>query len=135
MTGLSALLSDGVLAVDVATAVTADLRAALPGLDEEELELEALLDAAGLSFSVLGQDPSAPRRRVVVAADVPEGTVTPQPDLGAALVRLAGTVPLRAVASVHVDEPGAQSRVAAGDLDDVDLLWYAPSEIAELLRA
>ena len=55
----------------VATAVTDDLRAALPGADDEELELEALLDAAELSAELVLADASVARRRVVLAADVP----------------------------------------------------------------
>jgi len=128
------LLADGSLTVDLATATTADLRAALPETtDEEELELEALLDAAELSVGLLALDPSVPRRRVVLAADVRDGSVEPDPDTGPAVVRLTAAVALECVVSAHVDEGGAEAQVAAGDTEDLDLLWYAASELPDLL--
>src|SRR4051812_29078067 len=43
----------------------------------EELESSALIDAAEASLRLLALQPEAPRRRVVVAIDVPEALVTP----------------------------------------------------------
>ena len=45
--------------------------------DDEELEYAALLAAARASLRLIDVDPTAVRRRVVLAADVPESTVTP----------------------------------------------------------
>lgn len=131
---LAALVAHRRLDATLATAVTADLRAALPGCDEEELELEALLDAAELSLELVGRDPEAAARRVVVAADLPTGSTVPAPEQGVAVVRLRAPVLFDAVASVHVDEPSAAAAVLAGQVEDLDLLWYAPQEIAGLLE-
>ena len=76
------------LPADLAVAVTDELRAALPDADEEELELEAMLEAAEQSLALVAADPSVVRRRVVLAADVPRAR--PAPELGSAVVRLDG---------------------------------------------
>ena len=131
---LETLVADGRLSVALATAVTTDLRAALPGMDEEELELEALLDAAELSLEQLRADPEAVPRRVVIAGDVPPGSLTPDPETGMSAVRLRDPLDLDAVAAVHVDEAAAVAAVAAGEVEQLDLMWFAPQEIEELLR-
>ncbi len=130
---IAELLHAGALPGGPATAVTDDLRAALPGADDEELELEALLDAAELSAELVLADASVARRRVVLAADVEVDAVTPDPERGPAVVRLMHPVPLTAVASAHVDEAGAEAAVAAGDVEELDLLWYAAQELGDLL--
>ena len=96
---------------------------------------------------------SAPRRRVVISADVPADRLAAvDPDLGSSAVRLAGPVPLTAVAAIHVDAPGAEPDVdaaaqvveeaVAGDPDaqftvdgaeDHELAWYDVSELDELV--
>src|SRR5215203_4699912 len=48
--------------------------------DTEELEYAALLGAARASLRLLDVDPLAIRRRVVLAADVPDAAVTPVDD-------------------------------------------------------
>jgi hypothetical protein len=134
-------------------AVTPDLREWYVDNDAEELEYAAMLEAARGSLRLLDEDPTAPRRRVVVAADMPDSAVTARPDLDRAVVRVARAVPARVVASVHVDGPDAEAAVRAAadamleaDLGDdgaqflVDeaegheLLWYACQEIAPLLE-
>ncbi len=133
LTTAARLLAEGSIDVGVATAVTADLRLAVDSSEEEDLEHDALLDAAELSLALVTADPSTARRRVVLAADVPEAWVVPAPELGAAVVRLRESVPLTSIASVHVDEAAAQDRVAAGTVDDLDLLWYAVQELPALV--
>ena len=120
--------------------------------DQEELEFAALIDAAQASLRLLAADDAVPRR-VVVAADVPDPAARPVPDAGRSRVAVSASIPLRAVASVHVDEPDAEPAVAAavravpaadaGDEDALfaldeaeacDLLWYDVSEIPHLIE-
>jgi len=136
-----------------AFAVTPDLREWYVDNDAEELEYAAMVEAARGSLRLLDEDCEAPRRRVVVTADVPDAAVAVRPDLDRAAVRIATAVPVRLVASVHVDGPDAEPTVAAAadaileaDLGDEDaqflvdeaegheLLWYASQEIAPLLE-
>ncbi|GAA2571774.1 MULTISPECIES: DUF6912 family protein [Streptomyces] len=147
-------LGDGPL---LAYAVTPALREWYVSEDIEELEYAALSRAALASLRLLAADPGAPRRRVVVAVDVPDKAAAADPDRGldpAALgeVRVAGTVPLAKAAAVHVDAADAEADVAAaaqalpaadgGDDDarfvvdgaeDHELLWYATQEIPHLI--
>ncbi|RMB79838.1 DUF6912 family protein [Streptomyces shenzhenensis] len=141
----------------VAYAVTPALREWYLSDDIEELEYAALNRAALASLRQLAADPGAPRRRVVVAVDVPDGAAMPDPDRGldpAALgeVRVTGPVPLAKAAAVHADADDAEEDVAAavtavpaadeGDDDaqfvvdgaeDHELLWYATQEIPALV--
>ncbi len=142
-----------------ACAVTPALREWYVEGDSEELEYVALLAAARASLRLLAADPSAPRRRVVMAADVADTTVRPAgtgtgPDRPAVFISVA--VPLTRVAAVHVDDRAAVATVdaavralAAADADAGDedaeflvdeaeaheLQWYATSEISELVAA
>ncbi|MDO0927442.1 hypothetical protein QQY24_19245 [Streptomyces sp. TG1A-8] len=140
-----------------AYAVTPALREWYLSDDTEELEYAALGRAALASLRLLAADPGAPRRRVVVAVDVPEGTAAADPGRGldpAALgeVTVAGTVRLAKAAAVHVDADDAEEDVAAaaraleaadgGDDDaqfvvdgaeDHELLWYATQEVLHLV--
>jgi len=125
------------------------------GADEEELEYAALLAAARASLRLIDVDPSAARRRVVLAADVPDAAVTEveDPDADRGAVRIAGDVALRDVASAHVDGAEAEDDVRAAvdvvleaDLGSEDaqfvvdqaegheLAWYATQEIGALLE-
>ena len=141
----------------VAYAVTPALREWYLSDDIEELEYAALNRAALASLRLLAVHPDAPRRRVVVAVDVPDGTAQGDPDRGldpAALgeVRVARTVALAKAAAVHVDLDDAEGDVSAaadalgaadhGDDDaqfvvdgaeDHELLWYATQEIPNLV--
>jgi hypothetical protein len=134
-------------------AVTPDLREWYLDNDSEELEYAALLEAARGSLRLLDEDPAIPRRRVVIAADVPDAAMTARPDLDRAAVRISVPLPVRVIASVHVDGPDAEAAVQAAadaileaDLGGEDaqflvdeaeaheLLWYATQEIAPLLE-
>lgn len=133
-------------------AVTARLIAAWPDVDDEEREYAALMAAAFDSLVQLAG--TGERRRVVVVADVPAVAVDASPgaepdELTAVLVTEA--VGRDQVASVHVDDAGAEPDVAAalaalpaaldGDasaleavaLEAHELLWYARQEIPDLL--
>ncbi|MFD8428367.1 DUF6912 family protein [Streptomyces coelicoflavus] len=141
----------------VAHAVTPALREWYRSDDMEELEYAALNRAALASLRLLAADAGVARRRVVVAADVPDTAVEAGPDRGtdpAALgeVRVAGPLPLAKAAAVHVDSADAEADVSAaaealaaadgGDddaqfvvegADDHELLWYATQELPNLV--
>ena len=125
------------------------------GADEEELEYAALLAAARASLRLIDVDPSAARRRVVLAADVPDSAVAEieDPDADRGAVRITGDVALADVASAHVDGAEAEDDVRAAvgvvleaDLGSEDaqfvvdqaegheLAWYATQEIGTLLE-
>lgn len=136
-----------------AHAVTGALREWYREGDEEELEYVAFSRAAQESLRLLHADPAAPRRRVVISADVPRTSIKfDNQDLGSSAVRLTDPLDMSAIASFHVDEALAEPDVsaaaeaidmaAAGDPDaqftvdsaeDHDLLWYATEEIDDLL--
>ena len=128
-----------------AHAVTAALRAALPDEDDEGWEFVAQLVAADDSLALLADRPAVPRMRLVLAADVPDESVVPDPDPDAevtAVTVLSGVGP-DAVVCAHVDEPSAAADVVAavaGDdaavqrLEDRDLLWYDVSEFGRIPR-
>ncbi len=153
---LARLRLDGALAAPAeaeAHAVTPTLREWYADGDEEELEFVAFTRAAQESLRLLSHDPTAPRRRVVISVDTPEGTVTSlDPALGASRVSLGVPVELAAVASIHIDDDAAVDDVAsavlvveaavAGDddarftvdgVEDHDLAWYDVTEIDQLI--
>lgn len=149
------LQEQGELVVSVAHAVTPALREWYAEGDEEELEYVAFTRAAQDALRLLREDPSAPRRRVVVSADLPVELIgRGDGELGSSLVRLNTPVPLSAVAAVHVDGAEAVEDVAAaaevvadalaGDPDaqftvdsaeDHELEWYDVSELPLLLAS
>jgi uncharacterized protein DUF6912 len=137
-----------------AFALTPALRESYATGDAEELEYAAMADAARGSLRLLATeldaDPETRPRRAVIAADVDD--VTLRPDLDAAVVRLAGPIPMRQIAAVHVDTEDAEPAVRAasavmdaadlgdpdadftvGDAEDHELAWYAPQELPFLL--
>jgi hypothetical protein len=136
----------------VAHAVTPSLREWYAEGDEEELEYVAFTRAAQGALQLLRHDPAAPRRRVVVSADVPADSVKREEvELGSSTVRLPGPLALGDVAAIHVDGAGAADEIAAavdvveealaGDPDaqftvdgaeDHELEWYAVSELDQL---
>ena len=126
--------------------------------DTEELEYAALLTAARASLRLLDIDPLAARRRVVLAADVPDDAVeikddpAQDPDVDRGTVRVAVDIGLRDVVSAHIDGSDAEDDVRAAvdvvleaDLgsDDAqfvvdqaeghELAWYATQEIGPAL--
>ncbi|MFN2560955.1 MAG: hypothetical protein ABR571_06640 [Jatrophihabitans sp.] len=151
---LQSLLETGAVgpAPLTAFAITPGLREWYVDDDPESLEYAAMVEAARGSLRLLDSDRDAARRRVVLAVDVPDGSVAVRDDLDRGVVEVAAPVPLAAVASVHVDDADAQDTVAqaaeaviAADLgapgaqekvDDAEgyeLSWYANQEIAALL--
>ncbi|KIH99319.1 hypothetical protein LP52_08105 [Streptomonospora alba] len=144
--GLAAVLDEGEISGPPLTAYAVTERLAGPDTadDDEELEYEALRGAAAASLRMLSADPSAPRRRAVLAAEAPDAVIGPPPSGSdhPAAVTLTGTVPRKRIAAVHVDAPGAEEAVAAaaagtGPQDDAleehELLWYATQELPHLL--
>jgi hypothetical protein len=136
----------------VAHAVTPSLREWYAEGDEEELEYVAFTRAAQAALVLLRQAPDAPRRRVVISADVPRASLgQADRELGSSQIPLAGPVTLGAVAAIHVDDAGAESDVGAavkvvdealaGDSDaqftvdateDHELAWYDVSELEHI---
>ncbi len=132
-----------------AFAVTPALRESYASGDLEELEYVAMTHAARASLRLLGADPAAPRRRVVLAADVPDETVGYNGGFSEpTVVELSAPVPLSKIASGHIDDLVAVTDVdkavaalpAADSGDDDaqftvdsaeghDLLWYATQEL------
>ena len=123
--------------------------------DEEELEYAALLAAARASLRLVDIDPTAARRRVVVAADVPDAAVQPidDPDTDRGAVRVEAAVEVPMVASAHIDGADAEADVGAAvgvvleaDLgseeaqfvvaqaEGHELAWYASQEIGPVLE-
>lgn len=142
--GLPALRADGLGPAPLtAYAVTPGIVAALPDGDPEELEFVALSAAADASLELLAAAPDAPRRRAVVAVDVPDMAVAPAsaPDAHPAEVSVSAPVPRARVAALLVDEAAAAAavrRALAGDvaaLDDVELLWFGLQELEDVLAS
>jgi hypothetical protein len=159
-TVLRTLVDDGVLpGPHTAFAVTPQLRqfyeVSDAGAETEELEYAALLAAARASLRLLDIDPMAHRRRVVLAADVPDASVTPvdDPDTDRGAVRVQADIRLQDVASAHIDGADAEEEVRAAvnvvleaDLGSEDaqfvvdqaegheLAWYARQEIGTALE-
>jgi hypothetical protein len=139
-------------------AVTPALREWYAEGDQEELEYAALTAATRASLRLLAADPSAPRRRVVLAAEIPDQSVFWAPGDASidgddrSLVEITAPVPWKRLASGHVDDPAAVPDVTAavealtaadaGDDDALftvdgaeghELLWYATQELPHLL--
>jgi len=154
-TGLRELADTGSLgpAPLTAFAVTPALREWYVDDDEESLEYAAMQEAARGSLRLLDADESAARRRVVVALDLADTSVTVRDELDRGVVELADAVPMAAVASIHIDDEDAEDTVAlaaesviAADLGDrgsqervddaegFELSWYANQEIGPLLE-
>jgi len=97
-----------------AFAVTPALRESYASGDLEELEYVAMLHAARASLRLLLADPSAPRRRVVLAADVPDDQVDAKGGFDEpTLVQVSGPVPLARVASGQIDDLVAVEDIGA----------------------
>lgn len=125
---LRLLDTDGAVPSPLAAfSVTSELRMAMPGADQEDLEYAALCDAADASPG-FGQG----SWRLVAAADV----VTPASPADSPVqssvessvessIDLTAPLALADVASFHVAEPGAAQ--------DQELSWYDVSELAVVL--
>lgn len=134
-------------------AVTANLRSEFPGAAEEDLEYLAMADAARASLRLLsaGYQSSDSGLRVVAAADAPE--IRERPDRDRAAAAMAESLPWSAVVSVHLDSAAdapvieraaavvdaadlgdEDAELTLGDVDDIDLAWYAPAEVTFLLE-
>lgn len=133
--------------------------------DTEELELLAAEAAAAASLRLLATaGGTVATRRVVLSVDVPDSQVVVPPPGDAdppdepELVRVIGPVPMKAVASVHVDAAASASTVAAAlpvaaepplelgalpagpawlardEMEATPLLWYDRTEIDALVQ-
>ena len=152
---LRALLDDNAFDLEggiTAFAVTGALRQWFQSGDEEELEYAATSDAAYAALRFLAADSQLPMRRVVIAADINSSLVHGAPDLARAAVQIEGPLKLSQVESILVDGDDAIpdvtiaarvfSKSETGDSDAEflvsqaeghELLWYAASEISELV--
>ena len=134
-------------------AVTPALREWYASGDLEELEYVAMIQAARASLRLLHAQTSAPRRRVVLAAEVPEADVMIRNGLDKpGKVEVLLPVQLADVVSGHVDGieampdvDAAAAALPASDSGDGDarfvvdgaegheLLWYATQELLYLI--
>jgi hypothetical protein len=154
LTALACLLPTGAIgpAPVRGFAVTPALREWYASGDLEELEYVAMAHAARASLRLLADDPQAPRRRVVLAADVPDEQI--EHDGGfdePTVVEVRAPVAVSEVVSGHVDDVIAMADIAeavaalpAADRGDDDaqfvvdgaegheLLWYAAQELPYL---
>jgi hypothetical protein len=153
LTELASSVASAQVDVAIGYAVTPGLREWYAEGDLDELEYVALTHAARASLRMIAaQSAAVAPRRVVLAADVADARVRPDPDTDVAAVRIDGAVELSAVASAHVDDLDAAADVLAaaqaldvddaGDddarfvvdsLDDHQLQWFATQEIGHLL--
>jgi hypothetical protein len=179
---LETLVADRELAAvnRTAFALTPALREAYSNGDDEELAEVAMAEAARAALRLIaseaeadieaseldgrepdeGDDAGDERataeqgpvyRRAVIAADVDGAEL--RPDLDDAVVRLAGPIEYRQIASVHVDLPEAEHAVGKavrvvdaadlgdtdaefvlGDAEDHELAWYGAQELPFLLE-
>jgi hypothetical protein len=142
--------ADGQAPAGSGHAVTPALREWYREGSQEEMEYVATLAAGRSSLDLLATDVDAPRRRVVVAAEVDDLDVVPAGPSRSG-VAIGAPVPVAKWASALVDDPDAESVVsaavtslgaaAAGDddaafaLDEaaaVELAWYAVQELDDL---
>jgi hypothetical protein len=154
LTALACLLHTGAIgpAPVRGFAVTPALREWYATGDLEELEYIAMAHAARASLRLLAEDPQAPRRRVVLAADVPDEQVKHDGGFDEpTVVEVRVPVAVSQVVAGHVDDLVAVAGIAeavaalpAADRGDDDaqfvvdgaegheLLWYASQELADL---
>ncbi|HUK73513.1 MAG TPA: hypothetical protein VLW50_33010 [Streptosporangiaceae bacterium] len=132
-----------------AFAVTPALREWYASGDLDALEYTALTAAARASLRLLAADPVAPRRRVVLAAEIPgEKVCRGDSHADRATVLVGSAVPLDKIVSAHIDDiiaaPDVHTAIGAlpaadkGDQDAKflvdsaeghELLWYAAAEL------
>lgn len=134
-------------------AVTPALREWYSSGDVEELEYVAMMHAARESLRLLAADSQAPRRRVVLAVEVPDRVVLADASFDEpGVVKITGPVQLSDIASGLVDDSDAATEIGAaiaalqgadagdGDAQFVvdsaeghELQWYATQELQDLL--
>jgi len=152
--GLRRLVAEAVLGPSPVTAfaVTPGLREWYLDDDIEELEYAASGEAARASLRLIAADSSSVPRRIVVSADVPEGSLEVRDDLDRGVVKIQSVIPIAWCASIHVDDAEAEDSVRsaaelidAADLGDPDaqdvvddaeafeLAWYATQELDDVL--
>jgi hypothetical protein len=132
-----------------AYAVTPALREWYSSGDDEELEYVAMTEAARASLWLLRADQAAPRRRVVLAADVADEQIAHVAGFDEpGLLEIRMPLSLGEVVSGHIDDADAMAdvRAAVGALEAADsgdedarftvdgaegheLLWYATQEL------
>jgi hypothetical protein len=124
--------------------VTPALREWYSSGDIEELEYVAMMHAARASLRLLAADPAAPRRRVVLAAEVADQNVGGHAGENfdePALVLITGPVTVRDIKAGHVDDPAAQPEIGAavtavpaadGGDDDARFVVDGAEELGEL---
>lgn len=105
-----------------AWAATAEARADRSGEDEEDVEYEAMQDAAHIALNGVAAD----ARAMVIAADVPDEALQPAGANGGAFGVVTVTGARAKIASFHVTELDARS--AAAEDTDPALLWFDVSE-------
>lgn len=137
-----------------AFAVTPALRESYASGDLEELEYVAMTHAARASLRLLEADAGAPRRRVVLAADIPAEHIGHNGGFSEpTVVEVTAVIPLPWIVSGHIDDMLAVGDVAkavealpAADSGDDDarflvdgaegheLLWYATQELPYVME-
>lgn len=152
LTAARTVLADRAVPAGLAFGVTPAFREWYAQSDTDEMEYAALLAAARACLRLLDADATAPRRRVVFAADIDDATVRIRDDLDRGVVEVTAPVPLASVRAVHVDDTDAEAAIAAAadaviesDLGGEDasfvvdgaegyeLLWYATQELSDLV--
>ena len=137
---LASLLEEGRLEGAPLTAFAADPG---PDGDPEEAEYQAMYEAAEASLALLAADPDAPRRRVVLAATMPDPVVerVSRAADDVVRVRVTAAVPYKKLASAHVDDAAAADDVAtaaadpgSGAADEHELMWFAVQELRYLVE-
>ncbi|MDT0332135.1 DUF6912 family protein [Nocardiopsis lambiniae] len=131
---LTTVLDEGRVPVPVAFAA---------GTDDEEAGYEAMYTAAEESLRLLAADPDAPRRRVVLAANVADHLVEEEGREGPDVIRVRVTgesIPYKRLASAHIDDEAVEADIAeavndpdSDAADDHELMWYALQELRHLL--
>jgi hypothetical protein len=150
---LRTLRERGLAAPLPAHAVTGALREWYVEGDGEELEYAASSEAAAASLRLLAHDAQAPPRRVVLAAEVPDGQVRAVAGSARSAVVVSADLTVDRVVSIHVDDAEAaqdvtaavhavpaadagdeDASVAVEDAEGHELLWYDVTELDDLLE-
>jgi hypothetical protein len=137
-----------------AYAVTAGIRSWYADDDQDELEYAASGQAVRASLRMVDADPSASRRRVVLAVDVADGAVEGHDDLDRGAVRVDSAIGLSDIASIHIDDAEAEDTIAGAaavvleadlglesaqervdDAEGYELSWYAIQELPDVLAS